>query len=181
MSPEELAANPQAAAEMMAEYEEMVAPDEHQEMLTYFVGDWTVVMKMWMDPTALPMEAPGTMTAEMIMDGRFVKQEFHASMMGQPFTGTGMIGYDNYSGKYQSIWIDSVSTTMHYLEGHSSRNGDSISLYGQMDEPQLGIRGRMVEYIYTVIDEDTFVFVANDLHIGKENNTVIEVTYTRVK
>jgi len=70
---------------------------------------------------------------------------------------------------------------MHYLEGHSSRNGDSISLYGQMDEPQLGIRGRMVEYIYTVIDEDTFVFVANDLHIGKENNTVIEVTYTRVK
>ena len=38
-------------------------------------------------------------------------------MMGMPFIGQGMTGYDNVTGKYWSTWTDSMSTGVMVSEG----------------------------------------------------------------
>jgi uncharacterized protein DUF1579 len=38
-------------------------------------------------------------------------------MMGMPFTGHGMQGYDNVTGKYWATWNDSMSTGLMVSEG----------------------------------------------------------------
>ena len=55
------------------------------------------------------------------MDGFF-------RMMGQPFTGIGVTGYDNHAKKYLSTWIDSMGTGIFSMEGTASMDGETITL-----------------------------------------------------
>lgn len=179
MSQEELANDPEAAAAMMTEWMAMNAPSERHELLTYFTGEWTTSAKMWMSPDQPPMMSGGTASAEMMMGGRFVRMNYDTDMMGMAISGEGFIGYDNVAGRYQSAWVDSSSTALRWLEGHSNQDGSEIALYGLMDEPQLNVRDRLVSYVFRLVDENTYVMDVNDLLIGTENNTVVEITFTR--
>src|SRR6266436_3027817 len=44
-------------------------------------------------------------------------EEVASTMMGAPFTGHGMTGFDNVTGKYWSTWNDSMSTGVMLSEG----------------------------------------------------------------
>ena len=55
-------------------------------------------------------------------------------MMGMPFTGHGMRGYDNVSGKYWSTWNDSMSTGMMVSEGTCDAQ-KRLHLHGQLERP----------------------------------------------
>ena len=63
------------------------------------------------------MEDTGTATRTMMLDGRVLVEEVNSSMMGTPFTGHAMTGYDNVSGKYWSTWTDSMSTGIMMSDG----------------------------------------------------------------
>ena len=63
------------------------------------------------------MEDTGTATRTMMLDGRVLVEEVNSSMMGTPFTGHAMTGYDNVSGKYWSTWNDNMSTGVMVSEG----------------------------------------------------------------
>jgi len=63
------------------------------------------------------MEETGTATRSMTLDGRVLVEDVSSSMMGSPFTGHGMMGYDNVTGKYWSTWNDSMSTGLMVSEG----------------------------------------------------------------
>ncbi|CAE7262685.1 mscS [Symbiodinium necroappetens] len=179
MSPEELASDPEAMAAMMAEWQAMNAPGDHHELLTYFTGEWTTETTMWVDKNQPPMVTEGTASAEMVIGGRFVHMEWTTPMMGVDMTGEGYIGHDNVSGRYQSMWMDSGTTAMRFLEGHSNRDGSEIAFYGKMDEPQLDIRDRVVAYVFRLIDADTYEMDVRDLHVGSDDNTVVKITFTR--
>jgi hypothetical protein len=63
------------------------------------------------------MEDKGTATRKMILDGRVLVEEVTSSMMGMPFTGHGMVGHDNVTGKRWGVWTDSMSTGAMFSEG----------------------------------------------------------------
>ena len=58
----------------------------------------------------------------MILGDRVMVEEVKSQMMGQPFTGHGMSGYDNVSDKYWATWIDSMSTGVMTSEGTCDAN-----------------------------------------------------------
>ena len=70
-----------------------------------------------MEPGGPPMEEAGTATRAMALDGRVRVESVSSKMMGAPFTGHGMLGYDNVTGKYWSTWNDSMSTGLMVSEG----------------------------------------------------------------
>ena len=41
-------------------------------------------------------------------------------MMGQPFSGVGIDGYDNLRKKYVTTWIDTMGTGIFSMEGTAS-------------------------------------------------------------
>jgi hypothetical protein len=53
----------------------------------------------------------------MILGDRVLVEDMNSTMMGSPFTGQGLRGYDNVTGKYWSLWMDSMSTGMMTSEG----------------------------------------------------------------
>ena len=107
---------PEQKAEMDA-YTKAGTPGEAHKALAATAGTYDLKMKSWSAPGAPPTEQTGTATRTMILDGRVLAEQVESSMMGQPFTGHGMTGYDNVSGKYGSTWNDSMSTGLMVSEG----------------------------------------------------------------
>ena len=100
----------------MEEMMKLGMPGEGHTVLNDLIGTWDYTVTYKMAPNAPEQTSTGKTTNEWILDGRFVKQNVAGTMdMGgqsMPFNGMGLIGYDNLSGQYQSVWIDNVSTAM---------------------------------------------------------------------
>jgi hypothetical protein len=92
-------------------------PGAPHKALADTAGNYDVKVKSWQAPGGPAMEETGTVTRSMVLDGRVLVEEFKGSMMGMPFTGHGMRGYDNVTGKYWGTWMDSMSTGMMVSEG----------------------------------------------------------------
>ena len=102
---------------MMEAYMKAGAPGEQHKMLASHAGEYTTVARSWTNPEAPPVEEKGSATRAMVLDGRVMVETYHGSMMGMPFTGQSMSGYDNVTGKHWATWNDSMSTGIMVMEG----------------------------------------------------------------
>jgi Protein of unknown function (DUF1579) len=107
---------PQQKAEMEA-YQKAGTPGAPHQAMAATAGTYDTKVKSWHEAGQPPMESTGTASRTMALDGRVLVEDFKGSMMGMPFTGHGMTGYDNVSGKYWSTWNDSMSTGVMMSEG----------------------------------------------------------------
>jgi hypothetical protein len=107
---------PEQKAEMEA-YMKAGTPGPPHKAMAGTVGTYDVKVKSWQAPGGPAMEETGTATRSMVLDGRVLMEDFKGSMMGMQFTGHGMRGYDNVTGKYWATWMDSMSTGMMTSQG----------------------------------------------------------------
>ena len=114
MSPEEQAA--------MAAYAKAGTPGAEHRTLAAMAGDYDLTVKSWYGPGE-PATDTGTATRRMILGDRVLVEEVKAQMMGQPFNGQGLHGFDNVTGRYWSTWNDSMSTGVMVSEGSCDANG----------------------------------------------------------
>lgn len=119
---------------MMEAYAKAGTPGAAHAALAKMTGDFKLTVKSWQAPGTEPMVEAGTATRRMILDGRVLVEETKSSMMGQPFTGHGLHGYDNVSGKHWSTWNDSMSTGLMVSEGDCDDKG-SCTFVGSWNDP----------------------------------------------
>lgn len=165
----------QAMAEAMAKYG--VPGEEHAE-LAKRVGAWNVDLKYWWAPGAEAQVMTGQSHFQMIMDGRYLFQEFVSEYQGETFEGGGLVGYDRLQEKYQGIWIDNMSTGIAISEGQM-KDGVLVT-EGDMPDPMIGatIHVRNVE---KWVDENTWVMeMYRPGPDGKEFRSM-QITYTRAE
>ena len=166
--------DPQAMMEM---YQKLATPGEPHKQLASLAGSWITKTKEWMEPGKPPTEAAGSAEMKMLLDGRFLQQDFTSEMMGQPYTGMGITGYDNLRKKYVSIWLDTMGTSPFMMEGTGSADGKTITLKGQHTEPG---GGKMTHRaVWKIVDSNTQTFDMYGAHHGTKETKVLEITYTR--
>ncbi|MCB9852750.1 MAG: DUF1579 domain-containing protein [Phycisphaerales bacterium] len=160
----------------------MMEVSEHHEQLKHFVGEWNLTMRVWHMPGQPPMESPGTSTIKSVLGGRFLLEEFKSNMMGMPYEGIGMQGYNNTRGVFEGTWTSTMDTHIYTMKGTQQPGKDGknnvFNYYGEMDEPAIGILGRHVNYRTTIIDKDHHKFEIFDLAVGPDFK-VIEIEYAR--
>ena len=71
-------------AAMMEMYKKLATPGDPHKLFATLAGSWTTQMKEWMEPGKPPVESTGTAEIKMLLEGRFLYQEFTGQMMGQP-------------------------------------------------------------------------------------------------
>jgi len=166
--------DPQAMMEM---WKKLGTPGEPHKLFASLAGSWTTQTKEWMEPDKPPAESTGTAEMKMLLDGRFLYQEYNGQMMGQPFTGIGIDAYDNLTRKYVSAWMDSMGTGIFMMEGTASAGGRTITLKGSHPEPG---GGRMTHRaIWKIVDNNTQTFDMWGTHKGGKEMKMMEITYTR--
>ena len=166
--------DPQAMMEM---WKKLGTPGEPHKLFASLAGSWTTQTKEWMEPDKPPAESTGTAEMKMLLDGRFLYQEYNGQMMGQPFTGIGIDAYDDLTRKYVSAWMDSMGTGIFMMEGTASAGGRTITLKGSHPEPG---GGRMTHRaIWKIVDNNTQTFDMWGTHEGGKEMKMMEITYTR--
>lgn len=166
--------DPQA---MMELYQKLATPGEPHKLFASLAGSWTTTTKEWMEPGKPPTESTGTADLKMLLDGRFLYQEFTSQMMGQPFSGIGIDGYDNLRKKYVTTWIDTMGTGFFTMEGTASADGKTITLKGQHAEPGGGQMTHRA--VWKIADSNTQTFDMYGTHQGGKEMKMLEIAYTR--
>ncbi len=163
-------------AEMEA-YMKLATPGEPHKLFATLAGSWTTTNKEWMEPGKPPTESTGTAEMKMLLDGRFLYQEFSGNMMGQPFSGVGIDAYDNMTKKYMTAWMDTMGTGIFMMEGTASADGKTITLRGSHPEPG---GGKMTHRaVWKIVDNNTQTFDMYGAHHGGKEMKVLEITYSR--
>jgi hypothetical protein len=178
MAKDKKAEKPMDPQAMMELWKKAAAPGEPHELFASLAGNWTISTKEWMEPGKPPMESTGTAEMKMLLDGRFLYQELHSQMMGQPFSGIGIDAYDNLTKKYVTAWMDTMGTGIFLMEGTSSPDGKTITLKGSHPEPGGG--HMMHRAVWQIVDHNTQTFnmYGTHGHDGTEMK-MLEITYRR--
>lgn len=167
----------QAADAMMEAWVKAGTPGEHHEQLAALVGTWESDVKFWMDPSAEPLTSKGTITYEMIMDGRYLREEVKSDFMGQPFNGLGTYGFNNVTGQLEASWIDDMSTGVYTYQGSIGESGNEFVLTGTYTDP-VSNEKRETRSVMRIVSPNELHYETYETRDGKEVKTM-EITSTR--
>jgi hypothetical protein len=165
-------------ADAAKQMEQAIAPGVAHKKLEPFIGEWKAEVKAWMAPGQPPAESKGTAKATWILDGRYVQEEFTGDFMGQPFRGMSLTGYDNVRGKYRTVWVDNMSTSIVTGEGDLDAAGKVLTFNGDYACAMTGDKNKQVKLVSRIVSKDKYVFEMHDPSMGA-NSKVMEITYTR--
>lgn len=146
--------DPQAMQEMMMK---AASPGPQHQILKKLEGEWDVTVTSQMDPTKPADTNKSTSSIKILMDGRYCQEQSTGEMMGMPFTGMGITGYDNTLKKYESIWIDNMGTGIMKSEGVMDKTGTSINWTAEMIDPATGKLAKF-RMVTTIPDENHHTF-----------------------
>lgn len=163
---------------MMKQWESYMTPGPEHKMLADMVGEWEGDITIWMDPSQPPQTMKGKTVYESVMGGRYIVGHYSGNMMGMPFNGMDITGFDNALKVYQNIWIDNIGTGMMMTEGSFDSKSNSIIYKGKMVEPsgnKVNVRS-----VAKVIDKDHSIFEMF-VDTGSGESKSMEIKYTRLK
>ena len=166
----------QDKAQMMRKAEEAGRPGPEHKALEMLVGDWKAEVKCWMEPDGAPQVSQATAKVSWTMNGRFLQEDFSGEMMGKPFQGRTVIGFDNVKRIYQSVWVSDMQTSMFVTEGFGEN--DTITLEGTSSCGATGQTDMPMKVVLRTISPDKRTFEMFDTSRGSDVRTM-EITYTR--
>lgn len=153
----------------------------HQRLET-FVGEWEFTMKLWMGgPDGPAMESKGDATIAWKIPGTWLETKETGSMMGMPTVKFGYFGYDNFKKKYVSFAITNLDNQVYTVTGAINPTGDTIYMYGTLDEASMGEVGKHMKIVVRIVSPDKHIMEVHDLGMAETNTKVVEYTYTRKK
>lgn len=156
------------------------APGEHHAHLKQMAGTFDVEMDMVMAPGAPPQKTKGVQKSQMMLDGRYLHGDYTGDMMGMPFHGMSLMGYDNQKKRYFSAWVDSMSTGLIVFEGTCDEAGKVFTFTGDYDDAMTS-RHLKVRTVSKFVSPDQYTFEWFETGPeGKEARTMY-ATYTRAK
>lgn len=164
-------------ADMQAMQQKMEAagkPGPAHKAFEPLVGEWQAEVKFWMDPDGAPQITKGTAKAHLIFGGRFLDEEFHGEMMGKPFVGRTLLGFDNVKQTFNSVWISDSQTATFTSEGKGENGNKVITLQGKSSCPGSERKDVPVKSVLRVLDQNKHVF-----EMFNDGVKSLEITYTR--
>jgi hypothetical protein len=164
--------------EMQKRMEAAGTPGPAHKALETFVGNWKAEVKCWMEPGGPPNVSQGTAKTSWTLNGHFLEEEFHGEMMGKPFTGRSLMGYDNIKQTFNTVWVSDMQTARFTSEGKGANGNKVITLEGKSNCPATGRKDIPMKTVFRVISPDKHVFEMYDGSKGANAKTM-EITYTR--
>jgi len=160
--------------EMMRKVQAAGAPGATHKALEALAGNWNVEVKWFMDANEPAQVSHGTSNIKSILGGRFLEEEFHGEMMGKPFTGRALLGFDNTKQKFRSVWVDDVNTAIITTEGKGDNGNKVITLEGKVDCIGTGQRDIALRQVFRILSQDRFT-----LEMSHDGTKKMEISYSR--
>jgi hypothetical protein len=164
-----------AAAARAQEGPPMPKPGPEHELLKKDVGTWDATVEM--GPGAPP--TPGTETNTLGPGGLWLISDFKSSMMGTPFQGHGVSGWDPAKKKYVGTWVDSMTTSVAVIE--STYDPAARTMTAWLDAPGPDGKPTRTKAVTQYKDDDTRVFTMYMPGPDGKEAPGMRITYKRRK
>ncbi|MCI0587314.1 MAG: DUF1579 domain-containing protein [Planctomycetes bacterium] len=155
-------------------------PGPEHAVLAKQAGSWDAEIVMAGSPE-MPggMKSKGSETCRLLQGGLWLLSDFQGEMMGMPFHGHGISGYDPEKKKTVGAWVDSMGTHLGTFEGDADPTGKKQT--SMMMAP--GMTGEMVKHtmVHTWIDDDTRTFKMSLPGPDGKDFEAMTITYKRRK
>jgi hypothetical protein len=165
--------------EMHRKWVEAGTPSDAHKQLQPFVGTWHTKTTHWMSPDAPPERSEGTATAKWLYDGRFLQEDYKGKMMGRPFNGMSLVGYNNVTGKYFTTWVDSMSTGLMTSEGDYNAEAREFTYTGSYVCPVAG--KKEAKFKNRIVSDTQHIFEMYDTDPNGKEFKALEIVYTKKK
>jgi hypothetical protein len=164
---------------MMKAWQAYMTPGDVHKMMAKEDGKWDAEVTMWMTPGAPPEKSKASTVNTMIMGGRYQQSIHQGTMMGMPFEGMSIMGYDNSKKMFVSTWIDNMGTGIMHMEGTWDDASKSISLKGTCVDPMTG-KDTNIRQVMKFVDDNNQLLEMYCTMDGKEVKNM-EIKYSRQK
>ncbi len=162
---------------MMEVYRKVGTPGEPHKLLAKLEGSWTTRNTGYLEGKPAGEASEGTSEKKLILDGHYLREEYSGNMMGAPYSGISILGYNNHTKNYESTWIDSMSTAIYLFAGKISADNRTITQECSYDDP---VRGPAVWRTVTRIkDDNTLEFEMFITPKGGREEKMMEMTSRR--
>ena len=154
-------------------------PGPEHALLKGDEGVWDATIEIITPPgTQGPPPSKGTETNS-LMGGMWLITDFTSDMMGTPFAGHGMLGWDSNKKKYVSVWTDNMSPGL--MAGEFSYDAGKKTMTGYMEGPDM--TGKLVKTTSVTEwkDPDTRVFTMYAPGPDGKETPGLRITYKRRK
>lgn len=112
-------------------------PKPEHALLEKLAGKWTASFELSI-PGAPPMKSRGTETNELLGKLWIVSRYDDPGMMGGPFAGAQLFGYDPDEKQYVAAWADSQSPNLSVQKGTFDEATRTLTLVGTSKDPMTG-------------------------------------------
>jgi hypothetical protein len=165
---------------MMKNWQEYMTPGDMHKMLAKSDGEWNGDVTMWMYPGAPEQKSKSSSSNKMIMNGLYQEANHSGDMMGMPFSGKSIVGFDNHLKEFVSTWIDNMGSGVMVMKGPWDDATKTINLKGKMIDPGTKAETAVKETFKIVDDNNQEMEMFVMMPDGKEFKTM-NIKYTRKK
>jgi hypothetical protein len=131
-------------------------PTDEHKVLAQDVGKWKTEMEMLV-PGQDPLKSEGSEVGEAVCNGLFVQSVYTGEIMGMPFEGRSVMGYDTFKNKYTGTWVDNFGTSQYPMEGSYDADKKTMTVIMTGPNPMTGEEMKM-KTVTTYLDENTKTF-----------------------
>ena len=132
-------------------------PSDEHRVLLQDVGEWKTSMQMFLPGQDEPIKSEGTEINKSICNGLFVQSAFKGEIVGTPFEGHSIMGYDSFKKKYTGVWVDNFGTSLYQMEGTYDAAKRTMTVIMAGLEPTTGEK-LTLKTVTTYVDKNTKTF-----------------------
>lgn len=177
--PAETPPPPMDSAAMMKAMQDYMTPGEMHKWMASMNGKWDAQVISWMKgPDKNPDTSKASGENKMVMGGRYQQTNFKGMMMGMPFEGLGMMGYDNAKQKFVNTWIDNMGTGIMEMEGTYDPATKTLNMSGKSTDPMTKKDCDMRE-VFTMTDDKHQTLEMYGTQPGQKEMKMMEIHYTK--
>jgi Protein of unknown function (DUF1579) len=157
----------------------MPKPGPEHDVLKKDEGVWDATVEATMAPGTPPAVSKGVETVKSTGGGLWYVNDFKSEMMGQPFEGHGVTGYDPIKKKYVGTWVDSMSSGLSTSE--ASYDPATKTMTAWMEGPDMSGKVVKMKAVTEWKDADTRVFTLYQPGPDGKEIPGLKITYKRRK